>query len=144
MFHSYSHCGLINQIEYLKSQVNSARSKVSLCVHDEVDEEDCMMLNVKAFQDLHEFLQQDRSCPHCGVCRSRSVLERKKSQYVLSFMCDHCFAKTTWESSQDWKQPGSDRKFIESMTVCGINYWQYKRFDSHHTPSGVYNLCIQF
>ena len=63
-------------------------------------------------------------------------LERKTSQYVLSFMCDHCFEKTTWESSQDWKQPGSDRKFIESMTVCGINYWQYKRFDSHHTPSG--------
>ena len=96
-------------------------------VSDTIDDEDVMMMKVKTFVGLQKFLQQDRKCPNCGNHRSRTVLHKHGCQHRLNLICDSCYSTTTWVNSRDWTEPGLIRKYVESMTVSGINYWQYKR-----------------
>ena len=86
-----------------------------------------MLITVGSLMDLVNRIQNKEVCSTCNKPRTRLILGRKSGQYRLNFVCPTCFSKTTWVNSSDWRQPGVLRKFADSMTLSGINYWQYKR-----------------
>lgn len=120
----YLYCNQLKQIRVLRDELKSSHnSPIDIIINNTtIDEEDVMMMKVKTFMGLQKFLQQNRKCSNCGEHRSRSVLERQGCQHRLNLICTSCYSKTTWVSSSDWREPGLIRKFIESMTISGINY----------------------
>ena len=97
-----------------------------------------MLITVGSLIELINVIQNKEMCSTCNKPRNRVVLERKSGQYKLNFVCTTCFSKTTWVNSSDWSQPGVMRKFAESMTMSGINYWQYRRYLI------VYKCCVHY
>ena len=87
-----------------------------------------MLMTVGSLIELVKRIQSKEVCSTCNKPRTRLILDRKSGQYKLNFTCPDCFSKTTWVNSSDWRQPGVLRKFADSMTMSGINYWQYKRY----------------
>ena len=94
---------------------------------EDIHDQDSMLITVGSLMKLVNQIHKNEVCPTCNKPRIRLTLGRKSGQYKLNFMCPTCFSKTTWVNSPDWGQPGVIRKFADSMTMSGINYWQYKR-----------------
>ena len=111
------------QIKRLRDQLQKIQSpkKTQIIVHDDIDKQDTMLMTVESLIDFQRCLQQTE-CPNCKTIRSRITLERKRSQFVMSYICESCYDKSEWTNSNDCTQPGINRKFVESMTVSGINY----------------------
>ena len=91
--------------------------------------------------ELVNRIQNTEVCLTCNKPRTRLILERKSGQYKLNFACRTCFSKTTWVNSSDWRQSGVIRKFADSMTMSGINYWQYKRYCVLNLYDNVLNIA---
>lgn len=110
--------------------METSAKTVPMTVHSEIDTEDGMLLTVRSFTSLLEWMQSSerKECSKCQRNKSRMILQRNGAQYKLSSVCETCFARSTWTNSKDWTQPDIIRKFIEGQTVSGIDYWQYKRY----------------
>ena len=119
----------ISQIKHLRLQVQSLMNQVKISVYPGIHHEDAVLLTVGSFLDAQPYLQQT-TCSKCKIKITRKVLERKSSQYRLSCICESCYSRSIWTSSEskDGEQPEITRRFVESMTVSGINFWQYKRY----------------
>ena len=85
-----------------------------------------MLITVRSFLGLQQCLEH-MTCPLCKRRINSLSLGRKSCQYRLSGVCESCYSQLLWINSEDHTKPGSTRKFVESMTVSGVNYWQYKR-----------------
>lgn len=95
------------------------------------DKEDVVMTNVKSLIELINSIKQKPKCSRCNKNLHKIVIERTSGQYKLNFICIECGLSScgnTWINSPDWTSPGPIRKFVESMTMSGVNYWQYKRY----------------
>ena len=100
-----------------------------------------MLMTVGSLMELVNRIQNTEVCLTCNKPRTRLILERKSGQYKLNFACRTCFSKTTWVNSSDWRQSGVIRKFADSMTMSGINYWQYKRYCVLNLYDNVLNIA---
>ena len=92
--------------------------------------EDVVLTNVKSLIELINSIRQKPTCSRCNRILPKIVIERLSGQYKLNFICTECMLAScgnTWINSPGWQFPGPIRKFVESMTMSGINYWQYKR-----------------
>ena len=121
----------------------SKKKKIVISVQDELDKEDAMLMTVGSFLELQNSFHQQK-CRNCGERISRITLERQGSQYRMSCICESCYSKTAWVNSEDWQKPGIIRKFAESMTVSGIDFWQYKRYCMICSLLSEYIFCYSY
>ena len=138
----------MTQINSLREEVQrlkmSSKKKTKIRIHPDIDDEDTMLMTVRSFLDLQQRLEQ-MTCP---VCTKRIngdlILERKYCQYRLFGICESCYAQLLWINSVNHTKPGIIRKFAESMTVSGINYWQYKRYFTPEHPMLLYKCVYMY
>ena len=112
------------QINRLRDQVQSlknSKKKTKVRVHPDIDNEDTILMTVRSFLDLQQCLEH-MACPICKKKINELCLDRKSCQYKLHGVCESCYEQPLWINSEDYTKPDTIRKFIESMTISGVNF----------------------
>ena len=120
---------------------NDRTQKKAIVLHPTVNSsEDVVMMTMKSLLKLIKMIQDQSICSKCNITKT-IVIERLTAQYKIRITCPGCNSQHIWVNSPTWKEPGLIRKFVESMTISGVSFWKYKRYNYFtHTHTHTHTM----